>query len=117
MSWIDNTDVPFCYITTTGRRTGNPHTIEIWFAVSSTAPTLYILTYRRSDTVLNLRKEPTVTVRVGGTDHRATARLVEPGTAEDAMARRLVVDKYQAPGATDLESWGASSLLVAFDLA
>ena len=23
----------FCYLTTTGRRTGNPHEIEIWFAV------------------------------------------------------------------------------------
>jgi nitroimidazol reductase NimA-like FMN-containing flavoprotein (pyridoxamine 5'-phosphate oxidase superfamily) len=22
----------YCYITTTGRRTGRPHTIEIWFA-------------------------------------------------------------------------------------
>jgi deazaflavin-dependent oxidoreductase (nitroreductase family) len=117
VSSIDNADVPFCYITTTGRRTGNPHTIEIWFAVSSTAQTLYILTYRRSDTVRNLRKEPTVTVRVGGRDHRATARVVEPGTAEDAVARRFVVDKYQSPGASDLESWGARSLLVAFDLA
>ena len=26
-------DEEFCYLTTTGRRTGRPHTIEIWFAV------------------------------------------------------------------------------------
>jgi hypothetical protein len=23
----------FCYLTTTGRRSGNPHTIEIWFGL------------------------------------------------------------------------------------
>lgn len=110
-------DVPFCYVTTTGRRTGNPHTIEIWFAASPMARTLYILTYQGSDTVRNLRKDANVTVRVGGTDYPATARLVDPGSDEDAPARRLVVDKYQSPGARDLESWGANALVVAFDLA
>lgn len=117
MTPIDHADVPFCYVITTGRRTGNPHTIEIWFAASPEGRTLYVLTYRRSDTVRNLGRDPQVSVRVGGTTYGATARLVDPGTDEDARARRLVVDKYQSPGATDLESWGAGALLVAFDLA
>lgn len=117
MTSIENADVPFCYVTTAGRRTGDPHTIEIWFAASATADTLYVLTYRRSDTVRNLRKDPSVSVRVDGKDHSATARLVEPGSDEDASARRLVVDKYQSPGTSDLESWGAHALAVAFDLA
>ena len=56
-------------------------------------------------------------MRIGSTTYRATARLVDPGSDEDSQARRLVVDKYQAPGASDLESWGAGALLVAFDLA
>src|SRR5688500_2310587 len=34
-------DEPFCYVTTTGRVTGQPHTIEIWFAVRNR--TLYLL--------------------------------------------------------------------------
>lgn len=117
MTPIEIADAPFCYVTTTGRRTGNPHTIEIWFAVSPTAPTLYILTYRDSDTVRNLRKDASVTVRIGGGDYRATARLVDPGSGEQTEARRLIVDKYQSLGASDLESWGADALLVAFDVA
>ncbi len=117
MASIENAHVPFCYITTTGRRTGNPHTIEIWFAASPTTPVLYILTYERSDTVRNLRKDPNVTLRVGDTEHPATARLVSAASDEDAQARRLVVGKYQAPDASDLESWGAGALVVAFDLA
>ena len=59
---------------------------------------------------------PMVTVRIGGAEGEATARVVEAGTEEDALARRLLLAKYQQPGQTDLESWGRSALPVAFDL-
>jgi hypothetical protein len=35
----------FCYLTTTGRVTGRPHTIEIWFALEG--GTLYTLSDKR----------------------------------------------------------------------
>jgi hypothetical protein len=38
---------PDCYLTTTGRVSGRPHTIEIWFALQDR--TLYVLSgWRRS---------------------------------------------------------------------
>ena len=115
MTSVENADAPFCYITTIGRRTGNPHTIAIWFAAAPTGSALYVLTYRRSDTVRNARKNSEVTVRIDDTVYRAAARIVDPGSDEGAQARRLVVDKYQSPGASDLESWGAGALVVALD--
>jgi hypothetical protein len=42
--------------------------------------------------------------------------MVEPGTDEDALARRLVLAKYQTPGGDDLTSWGRTALPVALDL-
>ena len=71
----------------------------------------------RADWVRNLRVCPAVRVGIGrdGPVQAATARVVEAGTDEDARARRLIVDKYQAPGSRDLESWGRSALLVAVD--
>jgi hypothetical protein len=60
--------------------------------------------------------QPAVTVRIGDVERGATARVVDPGTEEDALARRLILQKYQAPGSGDLESWGRSALPVAFDL-
>ena len=48
----------FCYLTTRGRRTGRPHTIEIWFvAVGATA---YLMAggRDRSDWVRNLMADP-----------------------------------------------------------
>jgi deazaflavin-dependent oxidoreductase (nitroreductase family) len=111
-------DEAFCYITTTGRRTGRPHRIEIWFAAEPGGRTIYVLAggRERADFVRNARADPRVTVRIGDREGAAAARVVEPGTPEDALARRLVLAKYQTAGQGDLESWGRSALPVAFDL-
>ena len=111
-------DHDFCYVTTTGRRTGNPHRIEIWFAGEPGGRTIYVLAggRERADFVRNAMVQPRVTVRIGDDERGATARVVAAGTEEDALARRLVLAKYQAPGSSDLESWGRSALPVAFDL-
>ena len=42
MNWLEPfVEVENCYLTTTGRRTGNPHEIEIWFGVLE--ETLYLI--------------------------------------------------------------------------
>lgn len=104
----------FCYITTTGRVTGNPHTIEIWFALLGSV--LYIMAGdgERSDTVRNLRQQPSVQVRLGNVTNEATARVVMDA-GEDALARRLLVQKYQPGLGDDLTSWGRTALPVAFE--
>lgn len=111
-------DEDFCYITTTGRRTGNPHRIEIWFAGEPGSRTIYVLAggRERADFVRNAMVQPRVTVRIGDDERVATARVVEAGTEEDSLARRLVLTKYQASGSDDLESWGRSALPVAVEL-
>lgn len=116
--YVSGIDEDFCYITTTGRRTGNPHQVEIWFGAEAGSRTIYVLAggRERADFVRNAMVQPRVTVRIGNREGGATARVVEAGTAEDALARRLLLAKYQEPGNTDLESWGRSALPVAFDL-
>jgi replication-associated recombination protein RarA len=66
--------------------------------------------------VRNLVAEPRVQVRVGDEEWAAAARLVEAGTDEDALARRLLVAKYADPDTDDLSSWGRSALPVALDV-
>ena len=106
----------FCYLTTTGRRTGRPHTIEIWFAVSCRR--LYMLSGGgdRSDWVRNLQIQPAVQVRLGDRTYPGTARVVED-PAEDALARRLLAAKYQGwrEGAP-LSGWARTALPVAVEL-
>jgi hypothetical protein len=66
--------------------------------------------------VANVMADPRVTVRVGAQEGDALGRVVDPDTDEDALARRLLLAKYQQPGASDLERWSRSALPVAFDL-
>ena len=108
-------DDDFCYLTTRGRRTGRPHEIEIWFAL--TGRTLYLLSGGgdRSDWVRNLRAEPAVTMRLRDTTYAATARVVDDAE-ESERGRDLVFEKYQPRYSGSLERWRRESLLIAIDV-
>ena len=108
-------DDDFCYLTTVGRVTGQPHTIEIWFALDQQV--LYMLSgSHTSDWVKNLLRASEVTVRLGETVFVGRARLVAQAD-EDVLARRLVVGKYQPRSSDDLSGWGRTALPVAVELA
>lgn len=106
----------YCYLTTTGRVTGRPHEIEIWFGLVGN--TCYLLSggMDRSDWVKNLTKNPSVTVRIGGQTFRAAARIVKD--EEEAMtARDLLADKYNERNANgSLSKWARTTLPVALDI-
>jgi deazaflavin-dependent oxidoreductase (nitroreductase family) len=104
---------PFCYLTTTGRRSGRPHRIEIWFALHH--GTVYLLSGDRdgSDWVRNLQASAAVTLELGDEVRATTARVIDPGSPEDPLARRLLVEKYQPGYGSDLGSWGREALPVA----
>jgi deazaflavin-dependent oxidoreductase (nitroreductase family) len=108
-------DEDFCYLTTRGRVSGRSHTIEIWFALDRS--TIFMLAGGRdsSDWVKNLMRDPNVTVRIRTVVYTGRARVVER-PAEDALARELVVAKYQPGYGEDLTDWGRESLPVAVDL-
>ena len=112
----DLADEDYCYLTTTGRISGEPREIEIWFGLAGS--TLYMLSggRDRSNWVRNLKRDPRVTVRIDDRTLAGTARIVNDGN-EDKMARRVLLDKY-APGFSgDLTDWGRDSLPVAVDVA
>jgi deazaflavin-dependent oxidoreductase (nitroreductase family) len=105
----------FCYLTTRGRVTGEPHEIEIWFAIDGA--TLYMLAGagRRSDWVRNVEADPAVTIRVRNVTEPAAGRVVGDPT-EERLARTLLFDKYE-PRNPGLAGWREAALPVAFDLA
>jgi deazaflavin-dependent oxidoreductase (nitroreductase family) len=108
----------FCYLTTTGRVSGNPHTIEIWFALDpddATRLTMMAGGGRKSDWVRNLAQTPEVTIKLGDRIYPATARVVAPDEPEDALIRRLLVEKYRSPS-DPLDSWGRTALSILFIL-
>ena len=69
-------DVECCDVTTTGRVSGQPHEIEIWFGVDGDA--LYLISGNGpgADWYRNLVSDPSVTVRFGDERFAASAHPV-----------------------------------------
>ena len=105
--------VEYCYLTTRGRKTGNPHEIEIWFVIHEGS--LYLMSggMDGSDWVKNLLKEPHVTVRVDGRTFPALARV--QNEKDEKIIRNLMADKYREREADgSLSDWAQTALVVGF---
>src|SRR5712691_13276876 len=108
-------DEDFCYLTTRGRVSGRPHTIEIWFVLHG--HTIYMLSggLDKSDWVKNLLRDPDVSVKIKTRVFNGQGRLVK-NAEEDALARQLIARKYPSSDEEDLTEWYRDSLPVAVDL-
>lgn len=103
-------DTTYAYLTTVGRTSGEPHRIEIWFAVDGDRVLLMSGGRDRSDWVKNLVANPRVRIEIEGEAFIGTARVVSASEPEDALARDLLVAKYQK--ADELTEWRVNSLPV-----
>jgi general stress protein 26 len=81
-----------CRITTSGRKSGKPHTVTIWFLAEGT--TIYLATLNaKRDWVRNLEKTPEVVLDLDGVRVRGRASTIaDPGA--DAHVRDLLARKY-----------------------
>lgn len=104
----------FAYLTTFGRRTGNPHRIEIWFAVHDGR--IYLMSGGRdaSDWVKNLQANPRVQLEIADEVFQGIATILPEPSEQDQLARTLLVQKYQKTD--ELKAWGENSLAIVIDL-
>jgi deazaflavin-dependent oxidoreductase (nitroreductase family) len=106
----------FAYLTTTGRKSGRPHRIEMWFAIENGV--LYMLSGggNSADWVQNIKKDGAVRIQVGTRSASAKARIVR-AAREDQRARELLDEKYMGwKSGKKLSSWARGSTPVAVDL-
>ena len=78
----------YLYLTTTGRRTGRPREVEIWFTQRAGRYYLVAEHRERARWVQNLMAAPRVAVRVGRRSFAAQARVVD-AKAEPELARAV----------------------------
>ena len=107
---------PYVYLSTKGRKSGEPREIEIWFALAGGS--LYLMAGGRHQAhwVRNIQAEPRVSLRLDGMTYRGRGRLVDAEAEEDARARELVLAKYRPGYDGDVGAWGRTALVVAIDL-
>jgi hypothetical protein len=107
----DLADVEFCYLTTRGRASGDPHRIEIWFVAH--ADGAYLLSNStEADWYRNLGS----CSRSRGERRDTTARAVDATDPANRAVRPAMVAKYQAGYAQeDLRDWSDTASLVRVD--
>jgi deazaflavin-dependent oxidoreductase (nitroreductase family) len=84
-------------LTTTGRVTGHPHTVELWFTYHAGAKAVYLLAYpgpdgRGTDWYRNALAHPAVTLTVRG--QSLSGRAVAPPEAEQAGVEKRLRDLF-----------------------
>ena len=87
----------FLYLTTTGRRSGRPREIEIWFTRLGDRYYLVAEHGLRAQWVQNLVADARVRVRVGRRRFAARARVVD-SPSEAALARKVRVGSERKYG-------------------
>lgn len=113
----EHAEEQYCYLTTTGRKSGEPREIEIWFGARGN--TIYMLSGNgpNSHWVMNIMHDPRVTVRIADETYPGTARIVEHDSDEERAARLLLAGKYQDwQEGKPLSGWARTALPVAVDL-
>ncbi len=107
----------FCYVTTTGRTTGQPHRIEIWFAAQPGRDTIFMLSggRERADWVRNLVASPRCSVEIGDSD----VRRLRPRRSRERTTTTILPEHSCTTStrkATTSRAGAASALPVAIDL-
>jgi deazaflavin-dependent oxidoreductase (nitroreductase family) len=113
----DAGDQPYAWLTTTGRRSGEPRTVELWFVLDG--QTVHFLAGRGDSAqwVRNADIEPRVRLRLGQGIFEGRMRRPEPGSAEDGDARRRMATKYQGwHEGLPLSRWAREAICIAVDL-
>jgi deazaflavin-dependent oxidoreductase (nitroreductase family) len=82
--------LPYLNLTTTGRKTGLPREIEIWFIVHSGSFYIFAEGFHRAQWVKNIERNPRVRVRVGDQTLEAAAQALDE--TRDAAEWRTVQD-------------------------
>jgi deazaflavin-dependent oxidoreductase (nitroreductase family) len=105
----------YSYLTTTGRRTGAPHEIEIWFATDGDVVWMISGGRDRSDWVQNLLASRDASLRIGDHVFAVRARPAIEDPAERRVAAQSLHAKYAGQVRASAADWESEAYLVAFD--
>jgi deazaflavin-dependent oxidoreductase (nitroreductase family) len=114
----DAGDQPYAWLTTIGRRSGEPRTVELWFVLDRRTVHFLAGGGEGAQWVRNADAQPAVRLRLGQRTYEGRVRRPEPGSIEDATARRRMATKYQGwRDGRPLSGWAREALCIAVDLA
>ncbi len=104
-------DEKYIYLTTRGRKTGNPHTVELWFAVAENK-TYLSHEGDYTDWMKNILKDGRVKFKIGKKEFKGDARIVE-GEQVFQLGKHALYSKYYGKADEDtINDWFSESTIV-----
>jgi deazaflavin-dependent oxidoreductase (nitroreductase family) len=105
----------FIYLTTEGRKTRRPHTVELWFAVGDGK---VYLSHEGNETdwMKNLKQNGQASFKIGGKNFAGRAQFIVEGTVEAWQCKVALYEKYYGNAAKEvIEDWFSLSKLIAIE--
>jgi len=105
----------FIHLTTKGRKSGNAHTVELWFAVRNGR--VYLSHEgKETDWMRNIERNGQVSFEIGGKNFSGKARCLEDGTDEAWTGKVALYEKYYGKATGDvIEDWVSLSKLLVIE--
>ncbi len=105
----------FIHLTTTGRKTGKPHMVELWFAVNDGK--VYLSHEgEETDWMKNIKKNEEVAFEIGGKRFTGKARYLKDREEETWTAKVWLYEKYYGKSSVEvIEDWFSLSRLLLID--
>jgi hypothetical protein len=104
-------DDKYIYLTTRGRKTGNPHMVELWFAIAGKK--IYLShegVY--TDWMKNILKDNRVEFRIGKIQFKGNARIAESGEIFELGKRALYLKYYGKADKDTIDDWFSESTII-----
>ena len=104
-------DEKYIYLTTKGRTTGNPHTVELWFAVAGGR---VYLSHEGAytDWMKNVLKDDRVEFRIGRIQFRGKAHIIKSGEAFEIGKHALYLKYYGKADEDTINDWFSESTII-----
>ena len=111
MDLVSVADEKYIYLTTIGRRTGRPHTVELWFAVAQ--GNLYLSHEGKyTDWMKNILNNNRLTFTIKSLNGEGAARIVGGGDAFETGKSALYRKYYGAARKDIIDDWFSESTVI-----
>jgi len=101
----------YIYLTTKGRKTGKPHTVELWFA---TAENKIYLSHEgtHTDWMKNILKDNRVKFKIGKIQFKGNARIAKTGQPFESGKHALYLKYYGKADENTINDWFSESTII-----
>jgi hypothetical protein len=104
-------DEKYIHLTTRGRKTGNPHTVELWFAMAGKK--IYLSHEGAyTDWMKNILEDGRVDFKIGEVHLKGKARIAEGGEVFELGKHALYLKYYGKADEDTIDDWFSESTIV-----